>query len=110
MDTFKKIPRLLRGRVAIRTDVDDEIAAHLEETTRTLIATGLDPDAARAEARRRFGDVATTRRVMTSSALRQHGRIRRRDRFGSFAFGLRYSRRQLRRGPGLTASRRVTSC
>jgi len=108
MAPFKKIPRLLRGRVAIRTDVDDEIAAHLEETTRTLIATGLDPDAARAEARRRFGDVATTRRVMTSSALRQHGRIRRRDRFDAFAFDLRYSLRQLRRGPGFTASVIVT--
>src|SRR5688500_1388893 len=104
MDTFKKIPRLLRGRVAIRTDVDDEIAAHLEETTRALIATGLDPDAARAEAQRRFGDVATTRRAMTSSAMRQHGRTRRRDRLEAFTFDLRYSLRQLRRSPGFAAS------
>ena len=108
MAAFKKIPRLLRGSADVRTDVDDEIAAHLEETTRTLIATGLDPEAARAEARRRFGDVATTRRVMTSSAMRQHGRIRRRDRFDAFAFDFRYSLRQLRRAPGFTASVVVT--
>jgi putative ABC transport system permease protein len=108
MAPFKKIPRLLRGRAAIRTDVDEEIEAHLEETTRTLIATGLDPDAARAEAHRRFGDVATTRRVMTHSAMRQHGRITRRDRFDAFAFDFRYSLRQLRRSPGFTASVVVT--
>src|SRR5215204_2591721 len=104
MAAFKRIPRLLRRRADIRTDVDDEIAVHLEETTRTLIATGLDPEVARAEARRRFGDVAATRRVMTSSAMRQHGRIRRRDRLDAFAFDLRYSIRQLRRSPGFTAS------
>jgi putative ABC transport system permease protein len=108
MAAFKRLPRLLRGRNDIRSDVDDEIAAHLEETTRALIATGLDPDAARAEARRRFGDLATTRRHMTSSALRQHGRLRRRDRLDALAFDLRYSLRQLRRSPGFAASVIVT--
>jgi putative ABC transport system permease protein len=108
MAPFKRVPRILRGRADILTDVDDEIAAHLEATTNALIATGLDPDAARAEARRRFGDVATTRRVMTSSAMRQHGRIRRRDRLDAFAFDLRYSLRQLRRAPGFSASVIVT--
>ena len=108
MAPFKKLPRILRDRADVRTDVDDEIAAHLEATTSALIATGLDPDAARAEARRRFGDVATTRRVMTSSAMRQHGRIRRRDRLDAFLFDLRYSLRQLRRAPGFSASVIVT--
>ena len=108
MAPFKRLPRILRGRADVRTDVDDEITAHLEATTSALIATGLDPNAARAEAQRRFGDVATTRRVMTSSALRQHGRIRRRDRFDAFLFDLRYSLRQLRRSPGFAASVIVT--
>ena len=99
MAPFKRLPRILRHRADIRTDVDDEIAAHLEATTSALIATGLDPEAARAEAQRRFGDVATTRRVMTSSAMRQHGRIRRRDRLDAFLFDVRYSLRQLRRSP-----------
>jgi predicted permease len=108
MAPFKRLPRILRHRADIRTDVDDEIAAHLEATTSALIATGLDPEAARAEAQRRFGDVATTRRVMTSSAMRQHGRIRRRDRLDAFLFDVRYSLRQLRRSPGFAASVIVT--
>ena len=62
--------------LCLYSPVDEEIAAHLEETTRALIAAGLDPDAARAEAQRRFGDVATTRRAMTTSAMRQFGRLR----------------------------------
>jgi len=108
MALFKRLPRLLRGRRDIRSDVDDEITAHLEQTTRALIASGLDPDAARAEAHRRFGDVATTRHAMTTSAMRQYGRLRRRDRFDAFAFDLRYSLRQLRRSPGFAASVIVT--
>ena len=89
MASFKRLPQLLRGRRAIRSDVDDEIAAHLEQTTRALIASGLDPDAASAEAHRRFGDLDTTRRVMTTSAMRQYGRLRRRDWLDAFAFDLR---------------------
>ena len=38
------------------SDVDDEIAFHLEMRERELVALGMNPDAARAEARRRFGD------------------------------------------------------
>ena len=108
MAPFKRIPQLLRGRRDIRSDVEDEITTHLEQTTRALIASGLDPDAARAEAQRRFGDLDTTRRVMTTSAMRQYGRLRRRDWFEAFAFDLRYSLRQLRRSPGFTASVIVT--
>jgi predicted permease len=108
MASFKRLPHLLRGRRDIRSDVDDEITAHLEQTTRALIATGLDPEAAAAEAHRRFGDLDTTRRVMTTSAMRQYGRLRRRDWLDAFAFDLRYSLRQLRRSPGFTASVIVT--
>ena len=108
MAPFKRLPRVLRGRRDIRLDVDDEIAAHLEQTTRALIESGLDPEAASAEAHRRFGDLDTTRRVMTTSAMRQYGRLRRRDWFDAFAFDLRYSLRQLRRSPGFTASVVVT--
>jgi predicted permease len=108
MAPFKRLPRLLRRRADVRSDVDEEIAAHLEHTTATLIANGLDPETARAEARRRFGDVAITRRIMTTSALRQHGRLRRRDRLDALVFDIRYSLRQLRRSPGFALSVIIT--
>lgn len=41
--------------------VDDEIAFHLEMLTRDLIASGMPPDQARAEALRRFGDASVVR-------------------------------------------------
>lgn len=104
MPPFKRLPRFLRGRTDVRSDVDAEIATHLEETTRALIARGLEPDAAQAEARRRFGDVATTRRAMTASALRRHGR----DRLDALAFDLRYSLRRLQNAPGFALSVIVT--
>jgi predicted permease len=96
MSSFKRLPRIFRGRAGIRADVDDEITTHIDETIRALMAQGLDPDAARAEAMRRFGDVDRTRRVMTSSAMRQRGR----SRLDALAFDVRYSVRQLLRSPG----------
>ena len=96
MSTFKRLPRVFRGRAGIRADVDDEITTHIDETIRTLVNQGLDPEAARAEAMRRFGDVAVTRRAMTSSAVLQHER----HRLDALALDFRYAVRGLRRSPG----------
>ena len=85
MTSFKRLPDILRGKADIRSDVDAEIAAHLDERIRALMATGLSREAATEEARRRFGDVGQTRREMTSSAIRQHNR----GRFDAFAFDVR---------------------
>ncbi len=43
----------------VREDVERELAAHLELRTEELIAQGLAPGAARAEARRQFGDLGS---------------------------------------------------
>ena len=96
MSSFKRLPRVFRGRAGIRADVDDEITTHIDETIRTLVNQGLDPEAARAEAMRRFGDVAVTRRAMTSSAVLQHER----HRLDALALDFRYAVRGLRRSPG----------
>jgi len=45
-----------RGRAQIDRDIDDEVAFHLEMRISALCASGLTPEAARAEALRRFGD------------------------------------------------------
>jgi len=46
-------------RTSVAAEVDDELAFHLEMTTRELIQQGLTPQQARAEAERRFGDMKT---------------------------------------------------
>ena len=43
------------------SEIDDELQFHLDMLTRDLIAQGLDPEAARAEALRRFGDIQAVR-------------------------------------------------
>jgi len=51
--------RLRRDR--LDDELAEEIRAHLDRRTRQLIASGMDPDHADAEARRRFGNVLRTR-------------------------------------------------
>jgi putative ABC transport system permease protein len=48
--------RLVPGRAQAQADLDDEIRLHLDLIERQLRERGLDADAARAEARRRFGN------------------------------------------------------
>jgi putative ABC transport system permease protein len=44
-------------------DMNDELRFHLETKTEDLISQGWDPQAARKEAERRFGDLRTVRRI-----------------------------------------------
>jgi putative ABC transport system permease protein len=46
---------------APEAEVNDELAFHLEQRVRDYIARGMDPDAARAAALERFGDLAGVR-------------------------------------------------
>ena len=52
---WRRIQRMLGPDPA--ADVEDELAHHIEMRTRELRARGMDPEAARAEALRRFGDL-----------------------------------------------------
>jgi len=44
-------------------DMNDELRFHLETKTEDLISQGWDPQAARKEAERQFGDLRTVRRI-----------------------------------------------
>lgn len=63
MNGFKRLFRW--PNPDIRRDVDDELQLHIEMKTRDLIEAGADPDAARIEARRRFGNLHSIRRHCT---------------------------------------------
>lgn len=105
---MKRIPgirRLLRlptgeGRVA--RDVNEEIEFHLEERTRTLVARGMDPDAARAEAEREFGDLREARAELERIGHRRARQTRRADWRSDLAHDVRYAGRTLLRSPGFT--------
>ena len=65
-DGVRRAFRLAVRRPAIERDVDAEIAFHLVMRAAELEARGLTHDAARAEARRRFGDPRRWSEAMTA--------------------------------------------
>jgi len=52
----KRVFRVSFGERGVRRDVASEIAFHIEMRTRELVASGMSPDRARAEAIAAFGD------------------------------------------------------
>src|SRR4051812_39428230 len=103
MATLPGIRRLLRLRVsprALEREVDDEIRAHLEMRVEHLVARGWSAAAARAEAERRFGNVAEGRRRILTSARSTEHRMRFRDWLDTVRQDARLALRQMRRAPG----------
>jgi len=93
----------LSRRVA-RAEMRDELAFHLEERVAQLIALGMTPDQARAEAVRRLGPAWTDpdRRLEDSAELKER-RLNVRERLQEFADDVRYALRGLAARPGFTA-------
>lgn len=98
------ISRLFRlaGRTDAKREADEEIGLHLKLRIDELIAGGMSPDAARAEAERRFGEVEEERERFADSARRRDDRVRFREWLESVAQDIRYAFRTLRRDRGFT--------
>lgn len=88
----------------VGADVDDEVAFHLEELERRLRSDGLTPDAAKAEAARRFGATAPVRSNTLAHAARTERRGRRLEWLGEVLHDLRFGLRLARRQPGFTTA------
>jgi putative ABC transport system permease protein len=85
-----------------RADVDAEISYHLDELVAYLIARGMTPDQANAEAMRRFGSVSRARaecEIVDQQSIRE---TRRRDLKDALWTDILEAGRGLRRSPGLT--------
>ena len=98
---WRRYARLLRPDV--RADVDDELNFHLAAKVDQLIAQGLDPDAARREAERQFGELNAVQEVgerLGHDREKQHAR--RRDYWSGCAQDLRYALRTLARDRAFT--------
>jgi putative ABC transport system permease protein len=95
-------PRL-GGSARAAAEMDLEIASHLAMRAADLERDGMTPEAARAEARRRFGNFDDARQRLHAAARQREAAMRQRDRFGAVGSDLRYAVRQARRAPGFTA-------
>ena len=85
-----------------RTEVEEELAFHLEERVRANITRGLDPEAARAAAQQRLGDLQQIRSECTELLVAERRAEARRDwlKFSWLDFKLGF--RMLVKYPGLT--------
>ena len=73
-----------------------------------LVAAGMHPTAARAEAERRFGDVTPVRDACLTIDRRRERRVAWKDRLGALAQDVRYALRSIRLAPGFSAIVAIT--
>src|SRR5687768_14387176 len=83
-------------------EIDDEIDLHLDLRAEQLVARGFPPDAARAEAIRRFGPLDRTHPALVSSAHRRENRMRLRHSLDVLRQDFSQALRALRKQPGFT--------
>ena len=97
-----------RHRSRVRLDIDHEFQFHLDMRVAEMCARGLVPDAAHAEALRRFGDMGDAReycRIMDEHSIHDE---RRRNWFAELGSDVRFALRQMRRSPAFTALAVIT--
>jgi putative ABC transport system permease protein len=92
--------RSLLGRAPVEREVDDELAFHLEMRARELIAGGMNPAAAREEARRRFGELDDVRKECLMLGRQREKGVRRIEYLAEALQDARFALRQLARSPG----------
>ncbi len=85
-----------------KRDVDDELQFHLQAKVDDLLQCGWEPDAARREAERQFGDLKAVRREGERLGNERQQKTQRRDHWDEFVQDLRYAFRTLRRDRGFT--------
>src|SRR5688500_973029 len=91
--------RLALRRPPIEEDVDTEVAFHLEMRAADLVEGGLTPDAARAEAVRRFGDTRQWSDAMRALDRERAADDRRAEWLGDLRQDVRYGVRSALRTP-----------
>jgi len=82
-----------------RAEVEDELAFHLEERVREYVARGMDPEAARAAALERFGDLDGVRGECTELLAADRRAEARRDWLDDLRQDLRFGVRSALRAP-----------
>ena len=96
-----RLPGLSRRRIA--DEVDVELRHHLDQVTDDLVRQGWPEGDARAEARRRFGDLEYTTSYCRDEDLRREREKSRMTMLDELRQDLHYAWRSLRSAPGFTA-------
>jgi len=94
----------LLGRRPVEEEVENELAFHLEIVQRDLIARGMTPDAARAEALRRFGDIPSVRAACERLGRQREQQRSRAELLGELGHDVRFGLRQLGRSRGFAGT------
>src|SRR3712207_2456511 len=87
----------------VRADVDDELRFHVEALEAEYRAAGLGPAAARAEARRRFGDYERVAAACREIDQLMERDVKRADLWDALRQDVGFAFRSMRRAPGFTA-------
>lgn len=91
------------GAGGIEHEVDEEIRFHIEERAARYEAEGMSPDAARAEAERRFGDVESVRDEVEKMMTRRRRAMQRSDFVGDLKRDVAFAARQILSHPAFSA-------
>jgi putative ABC transport system permease protein len=95
-------------RVPLDQEVDDELTFHIEMRTRELVAKGMDPEAARAAALRRLGDVGKVKRACVDIGRKRDRDMRLTQWLEEFKDDARFAIRQLGSAPGFAVVAALT--
>jgi len=106
MRRFFRLP--WRTRQQIRTDVDDELAFHIDMRIDALVAAGMSRDQARAQAIREFGDIDDARRYIRAVDNDIEAARRRSDYMSDLRSDILYAFRKLRGSPMFTLTAVLT--
>lgn len=96
------------GERNIARHVDEELAFHIGMRTQQLIAAGMSPEAAQAEALRQFGDIGAVRDDCISTDQERVRAQRRAGAMDELRQNLVYAARTLRRNAGFAAGVVIT--
>lgn len=111
MPGVNRLGRQLRSliwRTPVAEEVDADLGFHLEMRMRELVEKGMDPDEARAEAERRFGDLARVKRECVEIAERRERKMRWEEWATDWRQDLRVAWRQLAGRRGFTLALVIT--
>jgi putative ABC transport system permease protein len=105
---LRRFMRIEHTGASIDRAVNDELHFHFEMTLKELMAKGMTPEDARAEAQRRFGNVERTRERLANIDRARLDQEKRAEWWSAFAQDFRYALRGLRLKPGFALSIIIT--